>query len=85
MLRGLNTLIARNFERFKRPSVLHFTFWKRLIISLINPLFTDDASVVEAAGWPIHLIEGNRENIKITNPSIGESIVSALMKLWLLR
>jgi len=27
---------------------------------------TDDASLVEAAGFPIHLIEGNRENIKIT-------------------
>jgi 2-C-methyl-D-erythritol 4-phosphate cytidylyltransferase len=31
-------------------------------------LFTDDASVVEAAGNVIHLVEGNRENIKITNP-----------------
>lgn len=30
--------------------------------------FTDDASVVEAAGFPINLIEGNRNNIKITYP-----------------
>ncbi len=28
---------------------------------------TDDASLVEEAGFPIHLIEGNIENIKITN------------------
>lgn len=28
--------------------------------------FTDDASVVEAAGFPIHLIAGDRNNIKIT-------------------
>lgn len=28
--------------------------------------FTDDASVVEAAGFPINLIEGSRNNIKIT-------------------
>lgn len=28
---------------------------------------TDDASLVEAAGFPIHLIEGNNENIKITS------------------
>lgn len=28
--------------------------------------FTDDASVVEAAGYDISLIEGNQENIKIT-------------------
>ena len=30
--------------------------------------FTDDASVVEAEGATIHLVEGNRENIKITTP-----------------
>lgn len=30
--------------------------------------FTDDASVVEALGRPIHLIPGERENIKITTP-----------------
>ncbi len=30
--------------------------------------FTDDASVVEAFGHPITLVEGNRENIKLTTP-----------------
>jgi len=30
--------------------------------------FTDDASVAEKAGFPIFMVEGNRENIKITNP-----------------
>ncbi len=30
--------------------------------------FTDDASVVEKLGHPITLIDGNRENIKITTP-----------------
>ncbi|NVO08534.1 MAG: 2-C-methyl-D-erythritol 4-phosphate cytidylyltransferase [Bacteroidales bacterium] len=30
--------------------------------------FTDDASVVEHAGYQIHIVEGNRENIKITTP-----------------
>ncbi|MCW3075677.1 MAG: 2-C-methyl-D-erythritol 4-phosphate cytidylyltransferase [Bacteroidetes bacterium] len=30
--------------------------------------FTDDASVVEASGIDIHLVEGNEENIKITLP-----------------
>ena len=33
-----------------------------------TPFFTDDASVVEAMGVPVHLAEGNRENIKITTP-----------------
>lgn len=31
-------------------------------------LFTDDASVVEAAGVPVKLVSGNRENIKLTTP-----------------
>lgn len=33
-----------------------------------DKLFTDDASVFEAAGNKIHCIAGNRENIKITTP-----------------
>ena len=31
-------------------------------------MFTDDASVVEALGEKVHLVEGNRENIKLTTP-----------------
>ncbi len=33
-----------------------------------NDGFTDDASVVESFGYQITLVEGNRENIKITTP-----------------
>lgn len=33
-----------------------------------SPAFTDDASVVEASGIEINIVEGNRENIKITTP-----------------
>ncbi len=33
-----------------------------------NDAFTDDASVVEAFGSGITLVEGNRENIKLTTP-----------------
>ncbi len=33
-----------------------------------TPDFTDDASVVEAYGHRITMVEGNRENIKITTP-----------------
>lgn len=43
-----------------------------------NPLFTDDASVVEASGTIIHLVAGNRENIKITTPTdmlLGEAFM----------
>ena len=43
-----------------------------------QPSFTDDASVVEHSGESVHLIEGERENIKITYPldlAIGEAIL----------
>ena len=43
-----------------------------------NEGFTDDASVVEAFGFDVTLVEGNRENIKITTPfdlKIAESLV----------
>ncbi len=42
--------------------------------------FTDDASVMEAAGYSVTLVEGERENIKITTPSdmlIAEAIINA--------
>lgn len=41
--------------------------------------FTDDASVVESAGFPINLIEGNRNNIKVTYPEDLE-LASFLLK-----
>lgn len=42
--------------------------------------FTDDASVVEALGHPITLVEGNRENIKITTPfdlAVAEALLAS--------
>ena len=41
--------------------------------------FTDDASVVEALGESVHLVEGNRENIKLTTP-FDLVVASALVK-----
>ena len=44
-----------------------------------NDVFTDDASVVESYGHKITLVEGNRENIKITTPydiTVAEAIIN---------
>ena len=44
-----------------------------------NETFTDDASVVEKSGVKIFLVEGNKENIKITTTldlSIAESLIN---------
>lgn len=43
-----------------------------------NNTFTDDASVLETAGIKINIVEGNTENIKLSNPIdiiIGENIL----------
>jgi len=40
--------------------------------------FTDDASVIEKSGYPIHLIDGDIRNIKITYP-----IDIAIAELWM--
>ena len=40
--------------------------------------FTDDASVVESYGHPVTMVEGNRENVKITTPfdlKIAETLI----------
>lgn len=42
--------------------------------------FTDDASVVENAGFPIRLVESNMENIKITTP-IDLLTANAILKM----
>lgn len=45
-----------------------------------DPAFTDDASVLEKAGYSIEMVEGNRENIKITNPA-DLIVAEAFLKL----
>ncbi|MCG8578302.1 MAG: 2-C-methyl-D-erythritol 4-phosphate cytidylyltransferase [Bacteroidales bacterium] len=50
------------------PQVFHSDILLKAYNQRYNSLFTDDASVVEAYGKTIHLVAGNRENIKITTP-----------------
>ena len=49
-----------------------------------NDGFTDDASVVESYGHAITLVEGNRENIKITTPydiTVAEAIINSQLSI----
>lgn len=45
-----------------------------------SPEFTDDATLLEKTGESIRLVEGNRENIKITNP-VDLIVAEALMQI----
>jgi 2-C-methyl-D-erythritol 4-phosphate cytidylyltransferase len=50
------------------PQTFQIRLIKKAFEQPESPLFTDDASVVEAAGFPVHLVEGSYENLKITTP-----------------
>jgi len=59
--------VDRNlYKLVQTPQVFDSKLLKEAYEQDFSPLFTDDASVIEALGKPIHLVEGNRENIKIT-------------------
>lgn len=50
------------------PQVFNTELIKNAYRQEYSPEFTDDATVLEKTGVRINLVEGNRENIKITNP-----------------
>jgi 2-C-methyl-D-erythritol 4-phosphate cytidylyltransferase len=50
------------------PQVFRVSMIKDAFLKAEQESFTDDAGVFEHAGYPVHLVQGNRENIKITTP-----------------
>lgn len=61
------------------PQLFQAEVLRRAYEQSFSPLFTDDASVVEAAGVEVTLIEGEVQNIKITTPidlTIAEAILA---------
>ena len=64
-----NTGIDRNsLKLIQTPQVFTCRLIKKAFEQPYNPAFTDEANVVENIGTTIHLVEGNRENIKLTEP-----------------
>jgi len=62
---------AVNRDRFRiiqTPQCFRVSDIKKAFELKFQESFTDDASVLEAAGGTINLVEGNEENIKITLP-----------------
>lgn len=56
------------YKIVQTPQVFEAELLKNAYWQEFSPLFTDDASVVEACGHPVSLVQGNSENIKITTP-----------------
>jgi 2-C-methyl-D-erythritol 4-phosphate cytidylyltransferase len=57
-----------NYRIVQTPQVFRRDWLTEAYRQPCNGLFTDDASLVEAIGKRICLVDGNRENIKITTP-----------------
>lgn len=67
---GTSVTVPRDaYKLVQTPQAFRVSLIKEAYRQPYIPAFTDDASVVEALGKPVHLVEGNRENIKITTPA----------------
>lgn len=76
---GTSMTVPRSQYRLvQTPQAFQLPLLLRAYRQPYQPDFTDDASVVEALGHPVALVEGNRENIKITTPfdlTIAEALL----------
>lgn len=61
----INRLLVRQVQT---PQVFSSELIKKAYQQEYRPEFTDDATVLENAGIKINLVDGNKENIKITTP-----------------
>ena len=62
------TVPRNDYRLVQTPQTFDIQLLKAANRQPYNDGFTDDASVVEAFGFNITLVDGNRENIKITTP-----------------
>lgn len=73
-------IVDRSLLRMvQTPQFFQAEVLRKAYSQTFSPLFTDDASVVEAAGHKITLAEGEEQNIKITTPidlTIAEAIIA---------
>lgn len=76
-----NKAVDRNkYCLIQTPQVFQIERLKKAYEQTYNSSFTDDASVLESTGEKIHLVDGNRENIKITTPLDLEMAKTILSK-----
>lgn len=76
---GSETKSRDDYRLVQTPQVFDIQLLKKAYRQPYTPFFTDDASVVEALGIQVTLVEGNRENIKITTPydaKVGEILAA---------
>ncbi len=72
-------LLRDEIYLIQTPQTFTYEQLSRAYEQTYSEAFTDDASVVEKAGYPIHLLEGDYTNIKITFPediAIAELLIN---------
>ena len=75
-----STVPRDEYRLVQTPQVFDIQLHKKAYAQDYRDSFTDDASVVESMGCAVTLVEGNRENIKITTPFdcvVAEAILSS--------
>lgn len=65
---GSVTVPRSEYRLVQTPQVFDAALLRRAYGQAYTDFFTDDASVVERYGHAVSLVQGNRENIKITTP-----------------
>lgn len=66
---GINKAVSReDYKIIQTPQCFVVSKIKEAFNQEYSPFFTDDATVLEGLDERIYLVEGNPENIKITNP-----------------
>lgn len=76
--KGSHPVDRNRYFAVQTPQVFSSDLLLKAYEQEFSALFTDDASVVEAMGEAIHMVTGNRENIKITTPFdllVAESLI----------
>ncbi len=80
--KGMHRPVSReNIRIVQTPQVFQAALIKKAYQQPFRESFTDDATVLEASGHPIHLVEGYRWNIKITYPedlAAAEAVMKSL-------
>jgi 2-C-methyl-D-erythritol 4-phosphate cytidylyltransferase len=62
------SVLRKDYSLVQTPQVFQQAQLRKAYEIHFHPGITDDASLVEEAGFKIHVYKGNEENIKITSP-----------------
>lgn len=76
---GGKNVMRSDYRIVQTPQAFDIALLKQAFNRPYQESFTDDASVVEALGCQVQMVEGNRENIKITTP-FDLAVAETLMK-----